>query len=144
MAALVAAGRGSQLLLSHGTCSSLQLAAFGGPGLTHVQQSVLPRLVRAGVAPEQAQSLCSSNGASLLRWWRPAERAPRVTKIWECAGCHSRYHEAANPAEVLPEDHVYYEKFDKRYCSMHCMGAHRKAGFVEPFECAPPPPGKPK
>ena len=83
--------------------------------------------------------LGGANAEALLRWQRPAAPRARATKQWECAGCHGRHEEAVLPTEALPEDHVYYEKFDRRYCSMHCMSAHRKANFVSSFSCAPPP-----
>ena len=99
---------------------------------------MLPRLSRSGVGAAALERLRSANAKQLLRWWTPAERAPRVLKAWECAGCHTKHYEAANPAEALPSDHIYYEKFEHRYCSTSCLSAHRKASFVVPFQCAPP------
>ena len=138
VAALAAAGHAAQLVLSHAVSSRLQLATFGGAGLTHVSRSFLGRLGRANLSEVDVDALRGGNAARLLSWWRPPERVPRQVKVWECNGCHARYEEAAHLAEALPTDHEYYEKFDKRYCSMHCMGQHRKANFVAPFSCAPP------
>ena len=47
--------------------------------------------------------------------------------------------QAESEADALPTDQQYYEKFSFRYCSTACLGAHRRAGFVEPFSCPPPP-----
>ena len=59
-------------------------------------------------------------------------------KAWVCDACHRTFQEAINPSDVLPTDRVYYEKFNYRYCSTHCLGAHRRAAFVQPFSCDPP------
>ena len=56
-----------------------------------------------------------------------------------CDGCQRWFEEAVNPAEELPTDQNYYEKFDHRYCTMACLSAHRKAGFKSGFTCPPPP-----
>ena len=53
----------------------------------------------------------------------------RLTRPWSCHVCHRYFEEAVNPAEDLPTDQNYYEKFDHRYCTMACLSAHRKAGL---------------
>jgi phosphotriesterase-related protein len=138
VAALVAAGHGTQQLLSHAVTSRLQLSLYGGGGLTHIARFVRPRLTRAGLTAEATHRLCMSNAAQLLAWWLPAAPATRLCKIWECTGCHRSFEEAANPAEALPTDQNYYEKFNFRYCSTSCLSSHRKANFVVPFACPPP------
>ena len=154
VAALCAAGHAAQLLLSPGVWTRLQCEAFGGGGLRHLRRNFLPRLARAGAAAasgtlgggpsadQQAvqQAFVAGNAAKLLTWWRPAADAPRLVKTWECASCHRRFEEAVNPAEALPTDQNYYEKFDFRYCGTPCLSAHRNAKFKLPFECPPPAP----
>ena len=136
---LVVAGFASQLHLSLGICSQLQLTAFGGGGLTHLRRAFLPRLRRLGLSATDAELLCATNAARALAWWRPAGPAPRVCMQWSCAGCHRTFDEAVNEAEALPTDQEYYEKMGFRYCGMHCLRAHRVAGFVSPFSCPVPP-----
>lgn len=143
---LLASGFTDQIVLSLGSWSRLHFAAFGGGGLSYLRSSVVP-LLRSGLGQRclgQAEdaamhAVLAGNAARLLSWWRPAEKPPRLVKTWECSGCHRRFEEAANPAEALPDDHVYYEKKDMRYCGMPCLSAHRKAGFALPFACQPPP-----
>ena len=140
VAALVEEGFASQLILSQGTWTRLQYTSYGGCGLGHLRRCVCPLLARAGVtSKETLRALTAGNAARLLAWWRPAEKPPRLVKLWECHACHRSFEEAANPAEALETDHVYYEKKDMRYCSMPCLSAHRKANFVLPFKCPPPP-----
>lgn len=140
VASLANGGHSSQVFLSHAISSRLHLSAYGGGGLRHIRERLLPRLRRAGVADEATlRMLCAGNAARLLAWWEPAGPAPRVCKAWTCRGCQRTFEEAVNPAEALPTDQIYYDKFDRRYCSMHCLSCHRKANFPEPFACAPPP-----
>ena len=88
--------------------------------------------------PATAEHLLGGNAARALAWWQPVGPAARLCKQWECDGCHRTFEEAVNPAEALPTDQNYYEKFDYRYCSTHCLSMHRKANFPVPFTCAPP------
>ena len=138
---LLSSGFAEQIVLSQGTWSRLQYAAFGGGGLSYLRDSVVPLFSQAGLAANDAamQAVLCGNATRLLSWWRPAEKPPRLVKIWECYGCHRSFEEAANPAEALETDHVYYEKKDMRYCSMPCLSAHRKANFALSFACKPPP-----
>jgi hypothetical protein len=138
MTALVRSGRAAQLLTSHALASRLQFQVYGGAGLMHACASFLPRLQQAGVSESDSALLRHANGAQLLSWWRPPPPAARQVKQWACNACHRTFDEACNPAEALPDDRHYYEKFDGRYCSMHCLSAHRKAGFPPTFSCAPP------
>lgn len=50
--ALVVEGFGSQVVLSHGIASRLQLACGGGGGLTYLSHAFLPRARRWGLTPE--------------------------------------------------------------------------------------------
>lgn len=136
--ALVAGGHASQLLLSHSVASRLQLATYGGAGLTHARRSLAPRLRRCGVAEEAVEGMLGGNAARLLCWWTPAAKGERLTRPWTCVGCDRSFVEAVNEAEALPDDQPFYEKFERRYCSMHCLAAHRKANFAMPFACQPP------
>lgn len=130
----------SQLLLSHAVASCLQLEVYGGGGLRHLSRSFVPSLALVGLSAEDVAACTGANAARLLSWWTPVPPPPRVVKEWECAGCHRRFDEAVNPAEALPDDQQYYEKFEHRYCSTSCLAAHRKVGYKLPFSCAPPPP----
>ena len=47
--------------------------------------------------------------------------------------CKRTFEEALHPKEALDTDQHYYEKFDRRYCGMDCLGAHRRAGFRPDF-----------
>jgi phosphotriesterase-related protein len=137
IASLAAAGYGARLMLSNGLSSRLQLQACGGAGLRHVERCFAPRLLRLGM-DEPAVRATLRNGERLLRWSLPAAAAPRRTKPWECSACHRVFEEAANEAEALPTDRVYYEKFAFRYCGTPCLAAHREAKYQTPFACAPP------
>ena len=131
MAALVAEGWGEQLLLTAGVESALQLQANGGGGLGHhLLASFLPRLA---LDPGSVAKLTSTNAQRLLAWWRPAAAGPRQTTLWTCAVCKRTFEEALHPKEALDTDQHYYEKFDRRYCGMDCLGAHRRAGFRPDF-----------
>jgi len=63
---LLAAGRASQLLLSHDICSRLQLHRYGGLGFDHVLVSVVPRLLRAGVSPDDLTQMLVATPRRLL------------------------------------------------------------------------------
>ena len=65
-------------------------------------------------------------------------RGPRAmlhgcARLWTCAVCKRTFEEALHPKEALDTDQHYYEKFDRRYCGMDCLGAHRRAGFRPDF-----------
>jgi hypothetical protein len=139
VASLLNHGAAPHLVLSHATASRMQYAAYGGAGLSHLSTSLVPHLLHLGCAPHDVTRLRGSNGGRLLSWWRPAPPPPRVCKAWVCSGCQRSFEEAVNPAEALPTDQGYYEKMAFRYCSMHCLSSHRKAGFPQTFACAPPP-----
>jgi len=136
--ALVTDGFAVQLLLSHCVSSQLQLLEMGGGGFCHISRSFLPRLRHHGLTPEHEQQLTRTNAARLFRWSRPAGPAARLMKQWSCSACHRVFEEAVNPADVLPTDREYYEKFSFRYCATSCLSAHRKANFVQPFSVPPP------
>jgi predicted metal-dependent phosphotriesterase family hydrolase len=57
VAALAAAGHAAQLVLSHAVSSRLQLATFGGAGLTHVIRSFVGRLRRANLSEVDVDAL---------------------------------------------------------------------------------------
>ena len=134
VAALVMEGWGDQLLLTAGVESALQLQANGGGGLGgHLLASFLPRLRALGLDAEAEAKLTSTNAQRLLAWWRPAAAGPRQTTLWTCAVCKRTFEEALHPKEALDTDQHYYEKFDRRYCGMDCLGAHRRAGFRPDF-----------
>ena len=127
-----------QIMLSHGISTRLQFESYGGGGLSHIKRVFLPKLQKRGLSPEHATLLLSGNACKALAWWTPGGPAPRVCKVWTCYSCHRSFEEALNPAEALPTDQMYYEKFEYRYCSTHCLGGHRKAGFKAGFRCEPP------
>jgi len=85
------------------------------------------------------ERITTSNAAALLCYWTPPPPPERTVRHWSCDACHRGYVEALNEAEALPEDRVYFEKFSYRYCSTACLGAHRRAEFVQPFSAPPPP-----
>ena len=140
LASLIGQGFGEQLVLSSGVESRLHLSHYGGGGFQYIPRVFCQHLARVGVGAEQSLALCGARSAlgPLLSFWQPAGPAARLCRPWECAGCHRSFEEAVNPAEELPTDQSFYEKYDARYCSMHCLSSHRKAGFVLPFSCAPP------
>ena len=93
----------------------------------------MPRLRALGLDAEAEAKLTSTNAQRLLAWWRPAAAGPRQTTLWTCAVCKRTFEEALHPKEALDTDQHYYEKFDRRYCGMDCLGAHRRAGFRPDF-----------
>mmetsp|Transcript_14397 Transcript_14397/g.31219 ORF Transcript_14397/g.31219 Transcript_14397/m.31219 type:complete len:452 (-) Transcript_14397:332-1687(-) len=141
LARLACEGYGGQLLISHGASMRLQLCEYGGCGLAHVHASFLPRALRSGLHIDALTLITRANASRLLCWWRPPPPPARLMRMWECSACHEQHAEAVNAADVLPTDRVYFEKFDFRYCSTSCLGAHRRADFIQPFSC-PPPAGK--
>jgi predicted metal-dependent phosphotriesterase family hydrolase len=64
--ALVRAGFGAQVLLSHDVFLRGHLAADGGPGYGYLLTQFLPRLVTAGLDPQEARSLVTSNPKAAL------------------------------------------------------------------------------
>jgi phosphotriesterase-related protein len=63
---LVRAGFGAQILLSQDVCLRDHLKAAGGPGYAYVLTDFLPRLIAAGLDPEQAQSIVTDNPRNAL------------------------------------------------------------------------------
>ena len=128
-----------RLLLSLGVSSRLQLASCGGGGFGFLQRAFLPRARRHGLSAADEERITTSNAAAILCYWTPPPPPERTVRHWSCDACHRGYVEAVNEAEALPEDRVYFEKFSYRYCSTACLGAHRRAEFVQPFSAPPPP-----
>lgn len=139
LARLCAEGYADRLLLSLGVSSRLQLASCGGGGFGFLQRAFLPRARRHGLSAADEERITTSNAAALLCYWTPPPPPERTVRHWSCDACHRGYVEAVNEAEALPEDRVYFEKFSYRYCSTACLGAHRRAEFVQPFSAPPPP-----
>jgi phosphotriesterase-related protein len=61
VAALVAEGYASQLLLSHDVCYKIQLQAYGGYGYAHLLRNILPRLRLLGVADDALEQMTMRN-----------------------------------------------------------------------------------
>jgi phosphotriesterase-related protein len=62
---LIDAGWAHRLLLSHDTCKFPQFRRHGGPGLTYIPETFLPRLAALGVAPATITTITAENPA---RW----------------------------------------------------------------------------
>lgn len=63
---LVRAGFGAQVLLSQDVCLRGHLHADGGPGYAYVLTDFLPQVVQAGLDPQEARRLVTSNPRAAL------------------------------------------------------------------------------
>jgi phosphotriesterase-related protein len=63
---LLAAGRASQLLLSHDICTRLQLQHYGGKGYDHVPTTIVDRLRAAGASQADVDEMLIANPRRLL------------------------------------------------------------------------------
>lgn len=64
--ALIEAGYEDQLLISHDAFLTSHFAEFGGPGLTRINETILPRLRAEGVSEAQLIALTERNPQRLL------------------------------------------------------------------------------
>lgn len=70
--ALVKAGYGDRILMSHDVCTKLQQRAYGGKGFTYIQKEVVPYLLAHGLTAEDVHAIQVANPRRLL-----AIREPR-------------------------------------------------------------------
>jgi predicted metal-dependent phosphotriesterase family hydrolase len=68
---LVKKGYLSQILLSHDCCMKSHLHAYGGNGYDYILRDFVPRLLAAGLAQEQIETLLKINPISALTSARP-------------------------------------------------------------------------
>lgn len=64
--ALLDAGHGERVLLSHDICTKHRLAAYGGHGFGHLLAEVLPWMWQRGFTPDDTTTLVVDNPARLL------------------------------------------------------------------------------
>jgi phosphotriesterase-related protein len=64
--ALVKAGYGDRILMSHDVCTKLQQSAYGGKGFTYVQKEVVPYLLAHGLTAEDVHTIQVANPRRLL------------------------------------------------------------------------------
>ena len=128
----------SQLLISPGVESALQLESCGGGGWVHLVRAFLPLARRRGLAADAEAAIVRQNALRLFCYWTAPPPAKRLERPWRCTSCHRRFVEAVNPAEAKPDDRQRFHKFAFVYCSTACLAAHRRAGFATPFKSVSP------
>lgn len=64
--ALVKAGYGDRILMSHDVCTKLQQRAYGGKGFTYIQKEVVPYLLAHGLTAEDIHTIQVANPRRLL------------------------------------------------------------------------------
>lgn len=63
---LLEKGYVSQLLLSHDTCTKMQLRKYGGYGYDHILTNIVPHFKRAGVTDEELNQMMMVNPSEML------------------------------------------------------------------------------
>ena len=71
--ALVKAGHGDRLLMSHDVCTKIQQRAYGGKGLDFIQLQVIPYLRGQGLSEADVRSITIENPRRLLTLAAPRE-----------------------------------------------------------------------
>jgi phosphotriesterase-related protein len=66
--ALLAAGHGGRIVISHDICTRTRLCAFGGHGYGHILRHVVPLMRRRGFADGQIEELLVTTPARLLAY----------------------------------------------------------------------------
>lgn len=127
--ALLAAGHGSQLVLSTGVRLRLQRERYGGGGYGHCRDFFAPLLRAGGVDDEALRAMTERNAARLLCWWQPPPPAGRTMVRWTCEWCRASYDGPLHEHDRLPEDQRFLEKLGFRYCATECLAQHRLTGF---------------
>lgn len=69
--ALVQAGLGDRLLMSHDVCTKLQQKAYGGKGFDYLLTQVVPYLKQRGLSAEQVRTLMVDNPRRVLTFVAP-------------------------------------------------------------------------
>lgn len=69
--ALVKAGYGDRLLMSHDVCTKLQQRAYGGKGFGYIQKQVVPYLLEQGLSDADIRQIQVENPARLLTFVEP-------------------------------------------------------------------------
>jgi len=109
-------GSAKQLLLSQGVGLRSMWRSFGGVGYSHVQEDILPRLARLGVAEESIETITVANPVRLLAWWTPPPPKKQEIVTWTCSQCQKGF----------PDEQERYTKFEYQYCSLKCLRKHTK------------------
>jgi phosphotriesterase-related protein len=122
----------TRLLLSSGVCMRLQRERYGGGGYGHLRDHLVPLLSSSHVEKGQLRDVTVHNAARLLCWWQPPPPPGRTLITWNCSWCKTQFTGPLHVHDRLPEDQMFYEKFEHRYCSIDCLAAHREAGFSKP------------
>ena len=63
---LVDNGYGKQVLVGHDVCSKDKLVKYGGLGFAHILDNIAPRMVSAGISPEDVQAILVNTPADML------------------------------------------------------------------------------
>lgn len=74
--ALVRAGYGSQLLMSHDICTKLQQKTYGGKGLDYIQTQVVPYLLKQGLSASEIHAMTVDTPRRLLTFVAPKTGRP--------------------------------------------------------------------
>lgn len=74
--ALVKAGYGDRILMSHDVCTKLQQRAYGGKGFAYIQKQVVPYLMAHGLTAEDIHAIQVANPRRLLTIREPRRQAP--------------------------------------------------------------------
>ncbi|MCL4188095.1 MAG: hypothetical protein KJZ85_10830 [Rhodobacteraceae bacterium] len=66
IAFLIAAGHGSQVVVSHDVCFKMRLAAYGGPGYEHIPRYVAEWMRAMGIAGDEVRRILIENPRRIL------------------------------------------------------------------------------
>jgi hypothetical protein len=108
-------GFSSRLIISPNIKSKLSLVRYGGPGLYHIIESIVPRLLAIGLSFDCVDEMIYRNGIQLIRWYVAPKPVEATIDMQNCYIC-----------DKLFPLHEQYSKFSYTYCSSACLNVHRK------------------
>jgi hypothetical protein len=117
---LVSKGHVARLILSCSVTSKLKLSNYGGAGYNHIEQSVIPRLLRHNISSEHIHRLTVTNLTTLVTWYVPPPEIAPEKETFRCYICDK---------ESTFGEH--YEKFEFLYCTSICLREHAKRKWAK-------------